>query len=187
MARFANENAYDAIIDAEIAGAPTGVDRALVKAIIGTESGFKPNAYRGEPHIGDASRGLMQILLRTAQGVGFAGPALDLYDPATNIRYGVRFLSGLVRSKGGDVWSAVSAYNNGNGRVAKVTTTVCLARNADGTCARSFTAQPGQFLNQPYVDKVKALYRYFSTQLAGGGALGLLLMVGLVASKMFRA
>lgn len=190
MARFANEHAYDALIDAAIADAPPGVDRALIQAMIATESGFNRQAYRAEPHIGDASRGLMQILLRTARGVGFTGTALALYDPATNIRYGVAFLAQLVRSKGGDLWAAVSAYNNGNGKRAVSATTVCLARDQQtGACIKTFTAAPGQFLNQPYVDKVKGYYQYFAggvAQAGGGGVVGLLLLVALVLGRITR-
>jgi len=190
VARFANERAYDAIIDAALTGAPAGVTRALVQAMIGTESAFKPKAYRAEPHIQDASRGLMQILLRTARGVGFTGQPLELYDPATNIRYGVAYLADLVRAKGGNVWTAVSAYNNGSGKIAASPTTVCLARDqVTGVCVRSYTAQPGQYLNQPYVDKVKALYQYFAGGVAtagGGGPVALLVLLALVFGRVVR-
>lgn len=188
MTRFANEHAYDAIIDAEVSTAP-GIDRALVQAMIATESGFKPSAYREEPSINDASRGLMQILLKTARGVGFTGAADQLYDPAINIRYGVKHLAGLVKAKS-DVWAAVSAYNNGNGKRATSTVTVCDARDAAGRCVRSHVAKAGEFFNQPYVDKVKGFYSYFSggvAQAGAGGALAVLLLFALVMGRFVRA
>lgn len=159
--KWASENKYDAYIGAAIARNGNVAPLSVVKAIIGAESGYNPNAYRAEPHISDASRGLMQVLFRTAQGVGFKGSASDLFDPETNINVGVKFLSDLIKSRGGDVWAAVSAYNNGNGKRANGTTTVCLARNADGSCATSFVAHAGDFYNQPYVDKVQTYATYF--------------------------
>jgi len=181
---WVNENGYDSMIDAAIARHGNMVSRNLVKAMIAVESGFKPTAYRAEPHVNDASRGLMQVLYATARGTGWIGTEQSLYDPATNIGVGVDFLSSLVKSKRGDVWAAVSAYNNGNGKRATGTTTVCLARDTSGKCIRSFTAAPGQFLNQPYVDKVRAALDYFdgsgTTGAAGGSSAVLLLLVGAV-------
>jgi hypothetical protein len=80
MAR--GSSAFDGIISD--ASAAWDVPAALIKAIIEKESGFDPNAYRAEPQIGDASRGLMQLLYGTAQALGFAGEPDDLYDPTTN-------------------------------------------------------------------------------------------------------
>lgn len=185
---WVNENAYDTFIDDAIASNGSVVTRALVKAMIAVESSFNPKAYRLEAKINDASRGLMQILLRTARGVGFTGQPDELFDPKTNITYGVKFLSSLVRSKKGDMLAAISAYNNGNGKRAKVTTPVCLARDKDGKCIRTYIAQPGQFFNQPYVDKVVKTLAYFggsipSVQPKNLNALGALLVMGIVLAK----
>lgn len=187
--RWANENAYDALIDEAVKTCnDPRVTKPLVKAIIGVESGFNPRAYRAEVAIGDASRGLMQLLLRTARAAGFTGSPEQLFDPATNITYGVRYLCDLMRRKG-DLWTAVSAYNNGHGRRATQPTTVCLARDQQGKCVRYFTAQPGQFLNQPYVDKVMAAYKYF----VGGDekpdnmrVLGALIVMGTVLGRKWN-
>lgn len=175
-----NENGYDALIRQAVHDYGNVVPVLLVKAMIGVESGYKPTAYRNEPKIGDASRGLMQILYRTAQAAGYNGTPEGLLAPETNIAYGVKHLSGLVKAKG-DLWAAVSAYNNGSGAKAKKATTVCLARDQKtGECIQSFTAQPGQFLNQPYVDKVRKAYDYFRHRFddvesgTGGAALGIL-------------
>ena len=160
-----NERLYDPMIDAALLDNGLGPSFAvIVRAIIGTESGFRPTAFRNEPAIGDASRGLMQILYRTARDMGFGGAASELLDPATNIRYGVKYLAWQLRRKGFDLWAAVSAYNNGNGRRATAATRVCLARDqVSGECVTYFTAQPGQFLNQPYVDKVQTAATYFAS------------------------
>lgn len=189
---WVNENAYDAIIDDAIAASGGVVSRPLVKAIIAVESAFNPKAYRVEVKISDASRGLMQILLRTARGVGFTGDPAELFDPKTNITYGVKFLSNLVRSKNGDMLAAISAYNNGNGKRAKVTTPVCLARDQKtGKCVRTFIAKPGEFFNQPYVDKVLRTLKYFGGDIpapkGGMNALGALLVLGIVWAKKMGA
>jgi len=87
------------------------VDPALIKAVITKESSWNPQAYRGEPQINDASRGLMQILFRTAQGMGYGGTPDGLFDPATNINFGSRYLADRLSVYGYP--SGVSAYNAG--------------------------------------------------------------------------
>lgn len=176
MARWPNENAYDAEIRAAMQSAGiTGSYLPVVKGMIAVESRFVPTAIRQEPtyrcpldgSVGDASRGLMQILHCTARGLGFTGTVQELFDPATNLRLGIRYLVDRLTAHSGDTWAAVSAYNNGHGRRATMATTVCLARDTAGRCIRSFTAQPGEFLNQPYVDAVQDAARYFGDTTGG--------------------
>jgi soluble lytic murein transglycosylase-like protein len=93
-----------------------GVDRALVYGLVAHESGFDPRAYRVEPRIGDASRGLTQILYRTAQGEGYTGPPDGLFDPDTNLRYGVSYLRRML-DRFGALDQALAAYNGGPGIV----------------------------------------------------------------------
>lgn len=90
------------------------VPEAWIKATIQTESSWRPRAYRAEPQINDASYGLMQLLMRTARGLGFSGTEEQLYDPATNIDLGTKLL-GQWRAKVGDDYRRVySAYNSGS-------------------------------------------------------------------------
>src|SRR5450759_1018041 len=106
--------AFDSIID-ESANA-WGVPQALIKAVIERESSFDPNAFKSEPQIGDASRGLMQLLYATAQALGFTGDPSELFDPTTNIHLGTRYLRDLIGTAaryGYGVDSAISAYNGG--------------------------------------------------------------------------
>lgn len=176
--RWANEDAYDSHIRYAMQSA--GLSSTLlpiVKAIVGVESGFVPTAIRQEPSytctrtgvVGDASRGLMQVLFCTALGMGFSGTAQEMFDPVTNLTLGTSYLRDRLQAKGGDVWAAVSAYNNGHGNRASSSTQVCLARGAGGSCQQWFTAQPGQFLNQPYVDKVHDAATYFAALDPGTG------------------
>lgn len=102
---------YDGIILA--AASRYVVDPALIKAVIAKESSWNPNAYRAEPQLvpPDASRGLMQILYRTAQGIGYGGAPEGLFDPATNVDFGTKFLAEKLNQYGYP--SGVSAYNAG--------------------------------------------------------------------------
>ncbi|MGH9373368.1 MAG: lytic transglycosylase domain-containing protein [Vicinamibacterales bacterium] len=91
-----------------------GVPVTWIQAVIMTESSGRSGAYRAEPRINDASYGLMQLLARTARGLGYQGPPEGLYDPDTNIRLGTLLLRQL-RDRFGDDFSAVySAYNSGS-------------------------------------------------------------------------
>lgn len=97
------------------------VDPALIKAVITKESTWNPTAYRAEPQLNppDASRGLMQILYRTAQGMGYRGTPDGLYDPTVNIDLGTRYLADQLNRFGYPL--GVAAYNAGPGNVARGT------------------------------------------------------------------
>jgi len=111
---FRNEDAYDALIWP--AARSRGLDPLLVKAIIAKESGFNPAAYRAEPRIQDASRGLMQILYGTAQLVGYTGAPEGLLDPQLSIYYGTAYLASQwsrYRLSPRQLTDAIAAYNAG--------------------------------------------------------------------------
>ncbi len=131
---FARENEFDAVIWRT--GAALGVDPALIKAVIAQESGFDPYAVRLEPKLQDASRGLMQVLLRTAQWLGYAGPPSGLFDPETNLLWGSKYLAWQLGRYGGSAADAAAAYNAGTA-----------TRDAGGA-----------YSNQAYVDKVLHYY-----------------------------
>lgn len=174
MARWANERTWDAIVQA--ASVRYGVPIALIKAIIGQESVFRPTAYRAEPAIGDASIGLMQILLSTAKGEGYTGSAgsatglTGLYDPATNIMFGTSYLATCLAKANGVIPSAISAYNGGFrpdlgfGAPAPRPVTVCLRRDTRGNCIETRSVPKGQYANQPYVNAVLSNIAYFESQ-----------------------
>jgi soluble lytic murein transglycosylase-like protein len=102
---------FDAIISRY--AAQYGVPFTWVKAIVGTESSFRPDAVREEPRIGDRSVGLMQLLERTARALGWAPEEGPLTDPDVNIRYGVRLLADLIQRHGSNFDRVYSAYNSG--------------------------------------------------------------------------
>ncbi len=92
-----------------------GLDPLLVTAVIWKESTFNPNAVSGSD-----ARGLMQLLPTTAAEVArkLKMPPPDLYDPATNIRLGSKYLADLKRQFGNSEL-ALAAYNAGPGAVRK--------------------------------------------------------------------
>jgi len=91
------------------------VPESWIRAVIETESSWNPNAYRYESKIKDASYGLMQLLGKTAIGLGFKGDVYNgLYDPETNIDLGTRDLAQLRAIHGDDFRRVYSAYNSGD-------------------------------------------------------------------------
>lgn len=171
MGRFIHEADYVNYVNAEASS--QGVPVALVNAIIGAESAFIASAHRPEPQINDASWGLMQLLYRTARGLGYSGDPSGLLDPSTNIHFGTMLLAQLLSRTNGDIAATASAYNGGYrprlafGAKATSTLTVCLAHDpTTGECIRSRTVSPGEYANQQYVDRVMSNYRYFLSQSA---------------------
>lgn len=150
---FDSENTFDAEILR--AANATGVSVAVLKGLIGVESAFKNKAFRAEPQINDASRGLMQILYRTAKAVGYKGTEDGLFDPAMNTLYGAKFLRDLL-VKYKNLPDAVASYNMGHPRPASKTTPTIIKIYG--------TPQPDwKYANQPYVNRVMAYIAYYQT------------------------
>ena len=87
----------------------SGVDPAIVKAIIQEESNGNPNAV-GD---GGESIGLMQIQPRWHQTKMEELGIVNLYDPQENVILGCSILSDLY-DKYGNYEDALSVYNSGN-------------------------------------------------------------------------
>lgn len=87
-----------------------GVPSNLAHAIVRVESNFNPRA-RGRA----GEVGLMQIKLGTARQMGYRGSRKGLYDPETNIKYGMKYLAGAHKLSGGDTCGTVLRYNAGHG------------------------------------------------------------------------
>lgn len=103
-----------------------------------------------------AAYGLMQLLVPTASRV--AGRPVDanaLFDPATNITLGTRYLRQLLDRFDGDLAKALAAYNGGEEAVAK------WERRAPGTATDEFVETISYRETRHYVKQVLGNYRRY--------------------------
>ena len=98
-------------IEKLIAGAARwqGIDPDFVASVVKAESGFAPTATSPK-----GARGLMQLMPHTAASLGVT----DVFDPASNLEGGTRYLRQLLDRYDGDAVKALAAYNAGPQRVA---------------------------------------------------------------------
>jgi len=87
-----------------------GVPYRLARAVVQVESSFRPNVTGSVGEIG-----LMQIRLATARGMGYKGSAKQLYNPATNLYWGMKYLGKAHRLAGGSTCGTILKYNAGHG------------------------------------------------------------------------
>jgi soluble lytic murein transglycosylase-like protein len=87
-----------------------GLDPGLVLAVVSVESAFRPEAVSRK-----GAQGLMQLMPATAASLGVK----DAFDPVDNLDGGSRHLGSLLTLYGGDLVSALAAYNAGAGAVAR--------------------------------------------------------------------
>jgi soluble lytic murein transglycosylase-like protein len=86
-----------------------GVPVNLARAVVRLESNFNPRARGRAGEIG-----LMQIKPSTARGIGYSGSATALYNPDTNLRWGMAYLATAYKLAGGDVCGTILRYNAGH-------------------------------------------------------------------------
>jgi hypothetical protein len=89
-----------------------GLEPAFVAAIVRAESAFNRRAVS---RVG--ARGLMQLMPATARGMG--AKVSRLFDPATNIAYGTRYLQHVRAVVGRDPRRIAAGYNAGPGAVRR--------------------------------------------------------------------
>ena len=89
------------------------VPEPLIRRIIVRESGYNARAKNGPYY------GLMQIRYDTARSMGYTGPAAGLLEADTNLRYGVKYLSGAYMVGEGNADQAVRNYAHGYYYAAK--------------------------------------------------------------------
>lgn len=117
----------------------SGVDRALLTAVIAIESGFRSDARSPK-----GALGLMQLMPATAASVLSVNDIeTALVDPATNVQAGSRHLRRLIDQYPGRLDLALAAYNAGEGAV------------------RKYDAVPPYAETQAYVRNVTALYERY--------------------------
>ncbi|MEI9401562.1 lytic transglycosylase domain-containing protein [Mesorhizobium argentiipisi] len=87
-----------------------GVPVSLATAVIKIESNYRPNMVGSAGEIG-----LMQIKPATARMMGYTGSAKGLFDPDTNIKYGMKYLAMAQGLGGGTTCGTILKYNAGHG------------------------------------------------------------------------
>lgn len=117
-----------------------GMDPKLIDALVRVESGYDPNAVSRK-----GAMGLMQLMPETARRLEVEDP----FDPAENIRGGVREFSRLVSRYSGNLQLALAAYNAGEGAVSR------------------YSGVPPYAETRSYVSKILSLYTGRSYRLTG--------------------
>lgn len=122
VARHPNLDRYKPLIDAS--AKTHGLEPSLVKAMIAVESAFEPQAVSPK-----GALGLMQIMPATGARYGVATNAKrtleqQLFDPATNLRVGTRYMRDLLQRFHQDLSLALAAYNAGEGAVEQYGRTI---------------------------------------------------------------
>ena len=88
-----------------------GVDPALVRAVIKTESNFNRWAVSNK-----GARGLMQLIPATGARYGVR----DFFDPQQNVEGGVQYLKFLLEKFNGNLDLSLAAYNAGENLVQRL-------------------------------------------------------------------
>lgn len=87
-----------------------GVPASLANAVVRVESNYRADMTGSAGEIG-----LMQIKLETARGLGYTGTRQALYNPETNIRWGMKYLAGAHKLGNGTTCGTILRYNAGHG------------------------------------------------------------------------
>jgi hypothetical protein len=87
-----------------------GLPPDIADAVVQVESAYDPGAVGGVGEVG-----LMQIRPTTAAMLGYRGTLAGLFEPETNIRYGVAYLGRAWQLADGDLCRALMKYRAGHG------------------------------------------------------------------------
>ena len=88
---------------------PKGLPLRLAAAVVTVESNWRVNATGAA-----GERGLMQLMPATARNFGARG---NLYNPATNLRVGTKYLHYCYKRARGNIAATIGCYNRGPGRM----------------------------------------------------------------------
>jgi len=99
---------YDKIIND--AAKTYDISPSLIKSIISVESSANPNALSSS-----GAKGLMQLMDGTSKELGIK----NSYNPLENIKGGTEYIKKMLDSYGGNLETALAAYNAGPGNVDK--------------------------------------------------------------------
>ena len=99
-----------------------GVPFSLARAVIKIESNYRPHLTGRAGEVG-----LMQIKPATARMLGYTGSVKGLYNPETNIKYGMKYLAMAQGLGGGTTCGTILKYNAGHGakRMNPVSSAYC--------------------------------------------------------------
>lgn len=99
-----------------------GVPISLARAVVRVESNYRASARGAAGEVG-----LMQIKPSTARGMGYTGSTKALYNPETNIRWGMKYLGKAHKLGNGSTCGTILKYNAGHGatRMNKVSSGYC--------------------------------------------------------------
>jgi ribosomal protein L32 len=159
---FALEAARDNI-DALIAeqARANKVPESFVHRVVKRESNYNARAKGG------SALGLMQIKHATARGLGYTGDAAGLFDPETNLKYGIAYLAGAYRAAKGDLEQAYRYYNRGYYYAAKRLGIDATPPEADSATTVASAAPPATARSANGFDGMFALR---GARLCGSGA-----------------
>ena len=107
ISQMAGGGQYSAIVARYAAS--YGVPVSLAKAVITVESNYRPNLVGSAGEIG-----LMQIKPATARMMGYNGSVKGLFEPDTNIKYGMKYLAMAQDLGGGTTCGTILKYNAGH-------------------------------------------------------------------------
>ena len=82
----------------------------LARAVVQIESNYRADARGSAGEVG-----LMQIKPATARMMGFKGSTKELFNPETNIKFGMKYLAKAHELGGGTTCGTILKYNAGHG------------------------------------------------------------------------
>jgi len=86
-----------------------GIPASFARAIVRVESNYNPRATGRQGEVG-----LMQIKFETARGIGYTGSREALYDPDTNLQWGMKYLAMSWKLGGFTPCGAIMKYQGGH-------------------------------------------------------------------------
>ncbi|MDR3496795.1 MAG: transglycosylase SLT domain-containing protein [Ancalomicrobiaceae bacterium] len=100
-------DAYRKLIEDEATADHLPVKLAL--AVVAVESDFK-----ADKHGDDGKLGLFQLRYPIAKALGYKGTSAELLDPATNVKWGMKYLAGAYTRAGGDTCKTAMKFIGGH-------------------------------------------------------------------------